>query len=103
MLETRQTARVLCSVSESIEPACAFQTFDSQNRVALTDIIEDRRGTKSTILTSQMPVATWHEVIGDKTVTVATRDRIIYESHRIALRGGSLSKQSKTAQGESTN
>ena len=66
------------------------------------DIIEDRHGKKSTIITSQIPVAKWHEVIGDKTVADAILDRIIYESHRLELRGESLRKQSKTAQDEST-
>ncbi len=80
-----------------------LQPFDAQNRAALVDIIEDRHGKKSTIITSQIPVAKWHEVIGDKTVADAILDRIIYESHRLELRGESLRKQSKTAQTESTN
>ena len=49
------------------------------------DIIEDRLGKKSTIITSQIPVAKWHEVISNKTVADAILDRIIHESHRLNL------------------
>ena len=72
-----------------------LQPFDSQSRAALMEIIEDRHGKKSTIITSQIPVNKWYEVIGEKTVADAILDRIIYESHRLDLRGDSLRKKAR--------
>jgi DNA replication protein DnaC len=80
-----------------------LQPFDPQNRAALMDIIEDRHGKKSTIITSQIPVSKWHDVIGDKTVADAILDRIIYKSHRLELRGDSLRRQPKTSTNEDLN
>lgn len=70
-----------------------LQPFDAQNRSALMEIIEDRHGKTSTIITSQVPVNKWYEVIGEKTVADAIMDRIIHESHRLELKGESLRKK----------
>ncbi|NQT67822.1 MAG: ATP-binding protein [Actinobacteria bacterium] len=50
----------------------------------------DRHGLKSTVITSQLPVASWHEVIRDPTIADAICDRIINTSYRIELEGDSL-------------
>ena len=65
---------------------------DSQNRSALMEIVEDRHMKASMIITSQLPVNCWHEVIGEKTIADAILDRIVHDSHRIELRGESLRK-----------
>lgn len=70
-----------------------IQPLDTQSRAALMEIIEDRHGKSSTIITSQIPVSKWHEVIGEKTVADAIMDRIIHQAHRLELRGESLRKQ----------
>jgi DNA replication protein DnaC len=70
-----------------------IQPFDAQSRAALMEIIEDRHGKTSIIITSQVPVSKWHEVIGEKTVADAILDRIIHEAHRIELSGESLRKK----------
>jgi DNA replication protein DnaC len=70
-----------------------IQPFDAGSRSALMEIIEDRHGKSSTIITSQVPVNKWHEVIGEKTVADAILDRIIHESHRLELEGESLRKR----------
>jgi DNA replication protein DnaC len=70
-----------------------IQPFDAQSRVALMEIIEDRHGKTSIIITSQVPVSKWYEVIGEKTVADAILDRIIHEAHRIELSGESLRKK----------
>jgi DNA replication protein DnaC len=67
-----------------------LQPLDAPSRSALMEIIEDRHGKKSTIITSQVPVNLWHDAIGEKTVADAILDRIVYESHRLELRGESL-------------
>lgn len=70
-----------------------LQPFDVQSRAALMEIIEDRHGKSSTIITSQIPIGAWHDVIGEKTVADAILDRLIYNAHRLELRGESLRKK----------
>lgn len=67
--------------------------FDSQSRAALMEIIEDRNEKASTIITSQLPVKQWYDIIGDKTIADAILDRIVHASHRIELKGESLRKK----------
>lgn len=69
-----------------------MQPFDATARMNLLDVIEDRYGKKSTIITSQIPVNEWHDTIGDKTVADAVLDRIVHRSLRVELYGDSLRK-----------
>lgn len=70
-----------------------LQPLDNQNRIALLEIIEDRHNKGSMIVTSQLPVKGWYEVIGEKTIADAILDRLIYQSHRIELKGESMRKK----------
>ena len=70
-----------------------LQPFDHAARMALLEIIEDRHGRKSTMITSQLPVNTWHEVIGEPTIADAILDRITHTAHRIELKGESMRKK----------
>jgi DNA replication protein DnaC len=70
-----------------------IQPFDQQSRTSLLEIIEDRHGKRSTIITSQLPIKQWYEVIGEKTVADAILDRILNNSQRIELKGESLRKK----------
>ena len=70
-----------------------IQPFDAQNRAALMEIIEDRHGKTSLIITSQLPVSKWYEVIGEKTIADAILDRIVHDAHRIELKGESMRKK----------
>lgn len=67
--------------------------FDATARMNLLDVIEDRYGKKSTIITSQIPVGDWHDMIGDKTVADAILDRIVHQAIRVELYGESLRKK----------
>ncbi|MCD8178502.1 MAG: IS21-like element helper ATPase IstB [Tannerellaceae bacterium] len=69
-----------------------MQPFDAIARMNLLDVIEDRYGKKSTIITSQIPVNEWHDWVGDKTVADAVLDRIVHRSLRVELYGESLRK-----------
>lgn len=69
-----------------------MQPFDAQSRMNLMDVIEDRYGKKSTIITSQIPVRDWYDVIGDKTMADAIMDRVVHQAIRIELFGESLRK-----------
>jgi DNA replication protein DnaC len=72
---------------------------DSERRDFL-EICDDRYQRRSLILTSQMPVAHWHEQIGDATIADSILDRLLHNAHRIELNGESMRKvlagQSKT-------
>jgi hypothetical protein len=66
-----------------------LEKLDTISRLILLEILEDRHGIKSTIVTSQLPVSSWHDVIGDPTISDAICDRIIHNSHRIELKSPS--------------
>lgn len=70
-----------------------IQPLDAQSRLTLMEIMEDRHGKSSTIITSQIPVNKWHEVIGEETIADAILDRIIHDAHRIEMKGDSLRKK----------
>ncbi len=70
-----------------------IQPFDQASRASLLEIIEDRHGKRSTIITSQLPVKQWHDVIGEKTIADAVLDRIVHNAGRIELKGESLRKK----------
>ncbi len=58
----------------------------------LLEIVDDRHGRGSTIVTSQMPVEHWHETIANPTVADAILDRLVHNAHRLTLKGDSLRK-----------
>jgi len=66
--------------------------FDNITRQALMDIIESKYDRSSIIITSQIPVNKWHELIGEGTIADAILDRLVYSSHRINLEGESMRK-----------
>lgn len=72
-----------------------IQPFDAQSRASLMEIIEDRHAKGSIIITSQVPVTKWYEIIGEKTVADAILDRIVHESHRLEITGESMRKKQK--------
>jgi DNA replication protein DnaC len=67
-----------------------LQPFDSSSRAVLMEIIEDRHGKSSTIITSQVPVSHWYDLIGEQTIADALLDRIVHDAHRMELKGESL-------------
>jgi len=69
-----------------------LKAFDNHAREALMDIIEDRYNSKSTIVSSQIPVSAWYDTIGEGTIADAILDRLVNSSHRINLTGESLRK-----------
>lgn len=70
-----------------------IQPLDQQSRTILMEIIEDRHGKKSTLLTSQVPINQWHEVIGEQTIADAILDRIVHDAQRLQLKGESMRKK----------
>lgn len=67
--------------------------LEKQQQLDLMEIIEDRHTRHSTIIASQLPVATWFDIIGEPTIADAILDRLVHTSHRIELKGESLRKK----------
>ncbi len=70
-----------------------MQPLDEMTRMMLLEIIEDRHQKRSTIIASQLPVAKWHEIIGESTVADAILDRLVHTVHRLELSGESMRKR----------
>ncbi len=64
---------------------------DAERRDFL-EVVDDRHGTRSTLLAGQLPVNHWHECIGDPTIADAICDRLVHSAHQLTLTGGSLRK-----------
>jgi DNA replication protein DnaC len=72
---------------------CLHPLTDAYRR-DLLEILEDRYGRRSTVVTSQLPVATWHEAFGDATLADAVLDRLVHNAHELQLKGESRRKPS---------
>ena len=72
--------------------------LSAAERRDLLEILDDRHGRASTIVTSQIPVELWHDVIGDPTLADAILDRIVHNAHRLQLSGDSMRRQSARTQ-----
>jgi DNA replication protein DnaC len=75
-----------------------LEPLTPQGRHDLLEIIEDRYGRKSTLVTSQVPVADWHGLIGHATYADAILDRLVHNAHRLDLAGESLRRTKTTKQ-----
>ena len=73
----------------------ALVPLQDAERRDLLEVLEDRYGTRSTIVTSQVPPSHWHEAIGDPTLADAICDRLLHNSHRLMLKGPSRRKEEK--------
>ena len=58
----------------------------------MLEIFEDRHGARSSIVTSQLPVETWHDYVADPTIADALLDRVVHNAHRLKLKGPSKRK-----------
>lgn len=72
-----------------------LKPLDSNQRLILLELLEDRHGKRSTIITSQLPVKSWYDVIDEPTIADAILDRLVHSSHRIELGGDSLREKYK--------
>jgi len=78
----------------------AMAPLQESERRDFWEICEERYQTRSTILTSQLPVSRWHEQIGDPTLADGILDRLVHNAHRIELRGESMRKKRNPPQDE---
>jgi DNA replication protein DnaC len=91
LLATLERTRLLIIDDWGPEPLTAEQRRD------LLEIVEDRYEKGSLLITSQVPVTRWHELVGDPTIGDAILDRVIHRAHRIELKGPSLRKRQAVA------
>lgn len=84
-------ARVRVLILDDLGP----ETMTAEHRRDLLEIVEDRHGRGSLVITSQVPVDRWHEVIGDPTLGDAILDRIVHAAYRINLDGESMRKRQR--------
>jgi DNA replication protein DnaC len=66
----------------------------------LSELIEDRHGKSALMITSQVPVSKWHEVIGEQTIADAILDRVVHGAHRLDLKGESMRKRRGSKEAE---
>ena len=59
----------------------------------LLEVLEDRHGLSSTVVTSQLPIKSWYEIVGDPTIADAILDRLIHNAHKIKMKGESMRKK----------
>jgi DNA replication protein DnaC len=76
------------------------EQLNAEQRRDLLEIVEDRYDTRSIIITSQLPVERWYEIIGNPTLADAILDRIIHNAYRIELTGDSMRKLKAAGQAE---
>ena len=98
LMATLERTRLLIIDDWGPEPLTAEQRRD------LLEIVDDRDGKGALLITSQVPIGRWHEIIGDPTLGDAILDRIVHRAHRIELKGESLRKrQTLTPSSDLTN
>ena len=70
-----------------------LETLTEDHRRDLLEILEDRHGTRATLVTSQLPTTRWHDVIGEPTLADAILDRLIHHAYKLTLKGDSMRKK----------
>ena len=68
-------------------------TLKAEQRRDLLEILEDRHGSRATIVTSQLPIDKWHDIIGDPTLADAILDRLVHNAYKIKFKGESMRKK----------
>ena len=96
-------AKLLASLARTdvlvLDDWCLHPMTDSHRR-DLLEILEDRYGSRSTLVTSQLPVTTWHDAISDATLADAVLDRLVHNAYEIKLKGESRRKSKPPALAE---
>lgn len=89
LLESLAKTDVLVIDDWGLAPCTADSRHD------LLEVLEDRHGVRSTVVTSQLPVDKWHDVVGDPTLADAILDRLVHNAYKLNLKGESMRKHSK--------
>jgi DNA replication protein DnaC len=92
----RYLLKRLCRIDVLVIDDWAMAPLSENERRDFWEICEDRYQTRSTILTSQLPIPKWHEQVGDPTIADGILDRLVHNAHRIEMRGDSMRKTKGT-------
>ena len=76
--------------------------LNDQHRRDLLEILDDRYNLRATIITSQLPIALWHEAVGDPTLADAILDRVVHNAYKINISGNSMRKEREKLTTDST-
>lgn len=87
-----KTLKKIAKVDILILDDWGLEILNKEQRYDLLEILEDRYGLRSTLITSQLPIDAWHSFIGDQTLADAIMDRLIHSAHIINLKGESMRK-----------
>ena len=101
-LELNPGARSAAVDLQQADLVCFASLTPDQGR-DLLEIVDDRHGRGSTIVTSQLPVEQWHEAIANPTIADAILDRLVHNAHRLTLKGDSLRKTAAKRAGLDVN
>ena len=82
---------------------CAISPMGAPERNDLLEVLDDRVGSRSTLITSQLPVKAWHTYLNDPTLADAILDRIVHSGHRIDLKGATLRDNKRACKPERTS
>ena len=74
-----------------------LKPFDADSRLMMLELLEDRHGIRSLIITSQITADKWFNIIGDATIADAICDRLLHTSHKIDIKGDSMRKKEKNS------
>ena len=88
----RELAKVDCLILDD----WGLAPIEDHVRPILLEILDDRHGNRSTIVTSQLPIDAWHTAIGGATIADAILDRLVHNGHRLELKGESMRKKRST-------
>jgi DNA replication protein DnaC len=97
----RKRLAALAKVSLIVIDDFAISPIGPRERSDLLEVLDDRVGTRSTIITSQLPIEHWHDYIADPTLADAILDRLLHSAHKIHLEGESMRKRA-AAENEKT-
>ena len=67
--------------------------LNADNRRDLLELLKDRYATRSTLVTSQLPIENWHDALGDPTFADAILDRLVHNAYKLKLKGDSMRKK----------
>ncbi|MDN7451374.1 IS21-like element IS408 family helper ATPase IstB, partial [Burkholderia multivorans] len=92
---TRRLAQ-LAKIDVLILDDWGLQDLDQAARNDLLEVLDDRVGTRSTVITSQLPLEHWHAWLQDPTLADAILDRLVHQAHKLPVKGDSMRKKTKS-------
>ena len=89
----RKRLAAIAKVSLLVIDDFAISPMGARERTDLLELLDDRVGTRATLITSQLPIENWHDYIGDPTLADAILDRLVHSAHKIHIEGETMRKR----------